>query len=110
MCSSVTWGVLSAERTTACYATTSSSTPLTAWCLVVVSLHGRATLEDLRQYDAGFPFSTLAGLGPEQVIARQYQALPIPTTVFIDRDGFIRDVRRGRLDEDDLLRSLQGLL
>ncbi|GMA17850.1 TlpA family protein disulfide reductase (plasmid) [Deinococcus metallilatus] len=78
--------------------------------LVVVSLHERATLEELRRYDAGFTFSTLAGLDPGQAIARQYHALTLPTTVFIDRAGFIRDVRRGRLEEDDLLRSLQALL
>ncbi|WP_034388566.1 TlpA disulfide reductase family protein [Deinococcus sp. YIM 77859] len=78
--------------------------------LVVVSLHGQATLDELRRYDAAFTFSTLTGLDPGQAIARRYHALPVPTTVFIDRDGFIRDVRRGRLDEDELLRSLQGLL
>lgn len=78
--------------------------------LVVVSLHERATLEELRRYDAGFTFSTLAGLDPGQAIARRYRALPVPTTVFIDRGGFIWDVRWGRLEEDDLLRSLQALL
>ncbi|EYB66324.1 MULTISPECIES: TlpA family protein disulfide reductase [Deinococcus] len=78
--------------------------------LVVVSLHEQATLDELRRYDAEFTFSTWTGLDPGQAIARRYHALPIPTTVFIDRDGFMRDVRRGRLDEDELLRSLQGLL
>ncbi|WP_216328927.1 TlpA family protein disulfide reductase [Deinococcus aestuarii] len=78
--------------------------------LVVVSLHGRATLEELQQYDAGFTFSTLTGLDRRQQIARQYAALPIPTTVLIDRDGFVREVRRGRLDEGQLVRALQGLL
>ncbi|MBB5234306.1 TlpA family protein disulfide reductase [Deinococcus budaensis] len=78
--------------------------------LVVVSLYGQATLGEVQRYDAEFTFSTLTGLDPGQAIARQYQALPIPTTVFIDRDGFIRDVHRGRLSEEELLRWLQRFL
>lgn len=78
--------------------------------LVVVSLHERATLEDLRRYDAEFTFSTLTGLDPGQEIARRYGASGLPTTVFIDRNGFIREVRRGHLDEGQLVRALQQLL
>lgn len=76
--------------------------------LVVVSLHGRATLDELQRYDAEFAFSTLTGLDPGQQIARRYGA-PLPTTVFIDRDGFVRDVRRGRLDEGQLVQVLRRL-
>ncbi|WP_102124866.1 TlpA family protein disulfide reductase [Deinococcus planocerae] len=77
---------------------------------LVVSLHERVNSEALRRYDAAFTFSTLTGPDPGQEIARRYGALPIPTTVLIDRDGFIREVRRGRLDEGQLVRALGGLL
>lgn len=78
--------------------------------LVVVSLYGQATLEEVRRYDAEFTFSTLTGLDPGRTVARQYQALFMPTTVLIDRDSFIRDVQRGRLTEEQLLRWLRQFL
>lgn len=78
--------------------------------LVVVSLHERASLEAVRRYDAGFTFSLLTGPDPGQAIARRFQVRTLPTTVFIDRGGVIQDVRRGRLTEDQLLRSLQRIL
>lgn len=78
--------------------------------LAVISLHERATLEELQRYDAGFTFSTLTGLDPGQEIARRYHASPLPVTVFIDRDGLIRGVYRGRLNEGQLVRALGGLL
>ncbi|BDP44660.1 hypothetical protein DAETH_46290 (plasmid) [Deinococcus aetherius] len=78
--------------------------------LTVVSLHEHATRAELERYDAGFASSTLTGLDPGQAIARRYGARPLPTTVFIDREGNIRGVHRGRLSEGELLRSLQALL
>lgn len=78
--------------------------------LVVVSLYGQDSLDEVRRYDADFAFSTLTGLDPGQTVARQYQASAIPTTVLIDRDGFIRAVLRGRLTEEELLRWLQQFL
>ncbi len=77
--------------------------------LVVVSLHERASLEAVRRYDAGFTFSLLTGPDPGQAVARRFQVRTLPTTVFIDRDGVIRNVRQGQLTEDQLLRSLQRI-
>lgn len=77
--------------------------------LVVVSLHEQASLEAVRRYDAGFTFSLLTGPDPGQAVARRFQVRTLPTTVFIDRDGVIRNVRQGQLTEDQLLRSLQRI-
>lgn len=78
--------------------------------LVVISLRERASLEAVRRHDAGFTFSLLTGLDAGQAVARRFQVRVLPTAVFIDRNGVVQDVRRGRLTEEQLLRSLQLIL
>ena len=78
--------------------------------LVVLSLYGAATPAQLRRYDAQFTFGTLVAPDPDGTVARRYQVRGLPTTIFIDRDGVIQDVRRGQLTEEKLLHSLQRIL
>lgn len=78
--------------------------------LVVVSLYGAAMGAELRRYDAQFTFGTLMAPDPGGAVARRYQVGGLPTTIFIDRDGIIQDVRRGQLTEEQLLRILQRIL
>lgn len=77
--------------------------------LTVISLHAHVTPLDLARYDAPFLFGVLTGRDPGAVIFREYHAT-LPTTVFIDRRGRVRNVVHGRLDESTLVRDLQGLL
>jgi peroxiredoxin len=76
--------------------------------LVVLSLQAQTPRRELQRYDARFPFSLLTG--QDQVVARLYGVTTWPTTIFIDREGNIRAVHRGRLTEEQLLQLLPGLL
>jgi cytochrome c biogenesis protein CcmG/thiol:disulfide interchange protein DsbE len=78
--------------------------------LVVISVNEHTTLDALRQYDAQFMFSMLTGVDPGQVIALRYHVTALPTMVFIDRDGNVRDIRQGRVKEEQLVHRLQQLL
>ncbi|UQN08061.1 TlpA disulfide reductase family protein [Deinococcus sp. QL22] len=78
--------------------------------LVVISLYRAATPQELQQYDAQFNFSVLTGALPSRALAEQYGASTLPTSVFIDRTGTIRGIRRGLLSEAQLLQMLQSLM
>ncbi len=78
--------------------------------LVVISLYRTATSQELQQYDAQFSFSVLTGVLPSLALAEQYGAVALPTTVFIDRAGTVRGIRRGPLSEAQLLQMLQMLM
>lgn len=77
--------------------------------LAVLSLHEHVTTEELLRYDAQFHFIVHTGRDPGNAIAHEYQAT-LPTTVFIDRNGSVRRVVRGHLNERELVRNLQALL
>ncbi|UQN08557.1 hypothetical protein [Deinococcus sp. QL22] len=68
------------------------------------------TLNRWRWGLAQFDFSVLTGAVPHRALAEQYGASFLPTTVFIDRTGTIRGIRRGLLSEAQLLQMLQTLL
>jgi cytochrome c biogenesis protein CcmG, thiol:disulfide interchange protein DsbE len=56
---------------------------------------------------AGVTFPT--GYDPDRSVAGTYRLQGMPTTVFIDADGRVADVARGRLTAADLDRRLDRL-
>ncbi len=57
--------------------------------------------------DAGVTYPT--GYDPDRSVAGSYRLVGMPTTVFIDADGRVADVARGRLTAADLERRLDRL-
>lgn len=57
--------------------------------------------------EAGVTFP--AGYDPDSAVASRYQLQGMPTTVFIDADGRVADVARGRLTAAELDRRLARL-
>ena len=65
-----------------------------------------AALRLLDQAGVTFP----AGFDPHRTVATSYRLLGMPTTVFVDSQGRVTDVVRGRLDAAELDRYLDRLV
>jgi peroxiredoxin len=58
--------------------------------------------------ELGLTFDVL--YDPEAVVGKAYQVNGLPTTFFIDRQGIIRDIQVGQVDERKLTDTLASLI
>ncbi len=65
------------------------------------------TVEGFRdEYDLSFPIL----LDNDDKVSAQYAIEPIPSTFFIDRNGFVKNVYIGELDEQSAEENIQSIL
>jgi len=77
--------------------------------LVAVSVQ-ETTADDVRAYADTYGLEFPIGFDATSAVFRTYQAYGLPTHLFIDRDGVIRDIYRGPLSRSEAERRLAPLL
>ena len=77
--------------------------------LMILAIGSGETPAGVAEYarNAGLTFAIAAD--PDRVISRSYAVLALPTHVFIDRDGIVRDLRIGVLASELMRELVAGL-
>jgi peroxiredoxin len=66
--------------------------------LVAISVQ-ESTADDVRRYAQTYELSYRIGFDATSAVFKTYRAYGLPTQIFIDRDGIVRNVWRGPLNE-----------
>lgn len=77
--------------------------------LIAVSVQ-ETTVEDVRAYVDRYDLDYTVGFDATSAIFHTYQAFVLPTQVFIDRDGVVREVILGPVTREGAARIIAGLI
>ncbi len=77
--------------------------------LVAISVQ-ETSPEDVRRYVEQYGLSYQVGFDATSAVFKRYQAFALPTQVFIDRDGIVRQVVNGPLTREQAEEILAGII
>lgn len=78
--------------------------------LVLLAISFAESPEDVRRYlERTQPSFTIA-VDPPGAVAGQYRVLGLPTHIYVDREGIVRDIRVGPMNQDLMREKLGSIL
>ena len=78
--------------------------------LVLLAVSFAEQPEDVKDYLARAKPSFTIGVDPSGAVAGQYRVMGLPTHIFIDADGTVKDIRDGPMNQDLMREKMASIL